>query len=138
MARTDTALHALTPIAGYRQVPASDVKAWAADNGFTVHNGRGAMPREVINAYNAAHVRNRRQYVVASKVQPVQTFNYTTASDRQGKFTAAPAAVRSWAQDNGLKVGARGRFSAEVLDAYGQAHAKSRKSKPAPAADAAE
>jgi DNA polymerase-3 subunit epsilon len=37
--------------------------------------------------------------------------------------SVAPAAVRSWARNNGYDVGVRGRLSAEIFDAYARAHA---------------
>lgn len=36
--------------------------------------------------------------------------------------TASPAAIREWAEAQGIKVSGRGRIPREVLDAYAQAH----------------
>lgn len=124
--KVDTTLHAVTPVAGYRQATATDVKDWAESNGFTVKRGRGRMSLEVVHAFNAAHRRTKSrrtgvQYVLNSQSQPTQTYGYTTAKGRQGKFSATPAAIREWARENGHEVGARGRFRQDVLDAYGQA-----------------
>lgn len=38
--------------------------------------------------------------------------------------TATVADIRKWAQENGFEVGARGRLSKDVLDAYAAAQAK--------------
>lgn len=123
--KVDTTLHAVTPVSGYRQATATDVKDWAEKNGFDVKRGRGRMPLEVVHAFNAAHRRTKSrkgtQYVLGSATQAAQTYAYTTAKGRQGKFTAEPRAIRAWAVENGHEVGARGRFRQEVLDAYGQA-----------------
>jgi hypothetical protein len=120
-ARTDVSLNKVTEIAGYKQATAADVKAWAADNGFTVKPGRGRMAFEVIDAYNAAHKRKRTQYVVGSALDSEVEYGYTTAKGRKGKFRARPSEVRAWARENGFEVGDRGRFRAEILDAFGQA-----------------
>lgn len=126
--KVDTTLHAVTPVAGYRQATATDVKDWAEKNGYTVSRGRGRMPLEVVNAFNAAHRRTKSrkgtQYVLGSATQEARSYTYTTAKGRQGKFTAEPRAIRAWAEENGHEVGARGRFRQDVLDAYGQAQRK--------------
>lgn len=123
-AKTDTNLLAVTPVAGFRQATAAEVKAWAADNGFTVKPGRGRMPMEVVHAFNAKHGAGRKrkaQYVLGSAVQDERDYGYTTAKGRQGKFSARPADIRAWAQSEGLTTATRGKFSQEILDAYGQA-----------------
>jgi hypothetical protein len=128
---TDTTLLAAGPVAGYKQSTAADVKAWAAENGLTVHAGRGRMPLSVVHAYNKANRRNRRQYVLGSGVAATRTFPFTTAAGRESTFQATNKEVRTWAQaQEGLTVGAKGAFSREVLNAYGQAHAKARTRKP--------
>lgn len=132
--KIDTSLHAVTPVAGYSQVTATDVKDWAEKNGFTVHRGRGRLRREVIDAYNAAQARSKRQYVIASAPQPKSDHTYTTASGREGKFSATAAEVRAWASEAGLGVPSRGRLPQSALDAYGRAHAKKRGARKAKAA----
>lgn len=122
--KTDTTLLAVTPVAGYRQASADEVKAWAADNGFTVKPGRGRMPLAVVNAFNEAHGKGRKrkaQYVLGSKVQTEREYVYTTAKGRKGKFSAQPQDIRAWAQEQGLTTAVRGKFSQDILDAYGQA-----------------
>lgn len=119
--KRDTSLHAVTEVAGFRQATAKDVKSWAGENGFTVKEGRGRMPMEVVHAFNAAKARNKVQYILATDAQPEQEYAYTTAKGRSGKFRAQPKDIRAWAVDNGHEVGARGRFRQDVLDAYGQA-----------------
>lgn len=123
------ALEALTPLAGYRQVPANEVREWAIENGYDVKPGRGRLPHAVIEDFNKKNKRRRRQFVIGAKVQGEVTYDYTTKAGRAGKFSAQPSAIREWAEDNGHQVGARGRFRQDVLDAYGQAHQRTRKPK---------
>lgn len=126
MAAVDTTILAVTPVKGYRQSTAADVKAWAEANGLQVHAGRGRMPLAAIHAYNKANKRARRQYVVGSAVPTTLTHPFTTKAGRESTFQATNADVRTWATEQGLVVGERGRFSRAVLNAYGQAHAKTR------------
>lgn len=124
-ARTNTDLSVLrsVAVAGRRQATADEVKAWGRDNGFTVNEGRGRMSNDLIDAFNEKHGKGKRkaQYVAGSKVQPVQDYTYTTAKGRKGKFQAAPADIRAWAVEAGLTEAVRGKFSQEILNAYGQA-----------------
>lgn len=43
------------------------------------------------------------------------------------KRTASPSEIRTWAVENGQPVGARGRLSADLTDAYYKAQAEARK-----------
>lgn len=117
---------------GYKVAPAEAVKDWGKTNGYKVNEGRGRMPLSLVEAFNKANKRRRVVYVPGTDTQPEQVYEFTTAAGRKSKFKAQPQDVRAWAKDKGLTVGERGRFSAAVRDAYGQAHApvrKARKSK---------
>ena len=126
-------VHAVTPLAGYRQATASEVKEFGEKNGFKVNAGRGRMALDLVHAFNKANKRRKVQYVTGTgQASRTATYEFTTAAGRKSKFKAQPQDVRAWAKDKGLTVGERGRFSAAVRDAYGQAHApvrKARKSK---------
>lgn len=127
MAAANTDLAAVTVLAGYRQATATDVKEWGAANGWTINEGRGRMPLDLVHAFNKASKRRKVQYVTGTgQATRTATYEFTTAKGRTSKFTAVPKEVRQWAKDQGLAVGERGRFSQEVRDAYGQAHAKVR------------
>ena len=119
------------PVAGRRPATVSEVKDWGRDNGFTVSDHQGRLANALVDAFNAAGSKGRAsqkvQFVVGSDVPEAQTFPYTTASGRESTFTAPAKVVRAWAKDQGLPVGERGRFTAEVRNAYGQAHAPARK-----------
>lgn len=120
-----------TPVAGRRPATVNEVKTWGRSNGFEVSDHQGRLANDLVDAFNTAGSKGRAsqkvQYVVASDVPESQTFPYTTAAGRESTFTAPAKVVRAWAKDNGLTVGARGRFTAEVRNAYGQAHAPARK-----------
>lgn len=47
-------------------------------------------------------------------------------------FDYDPAAVRKWAQEQGISVGSRGRFSGELLAAYRDAQAKPKRTRKSP------
>lgn len=43
-------------------------------------------------------------------------------SETTSTTEATPAEIRAWAKQQGIQVGARGTLSAEVKDAYAEAH----------------
>ena len=139
-AQSTITVHAVTPLAGYRQATASEVKEFGEKNGFKVNAGRGRMALDLVHAFNKANKRRKVQYVTGTgQSTRTQEYAFTTAAGRESKFTAVPSEVRAWAKEQGLTVGERGRFTQEVRNAYGQAHAKVRAPrKPKAQADAGE
>lgn len=135
------AVQMFVPLAGFRRATADEVKTWGEANGHKVNRGRGRMSYELVTAYNKANKRRKVQYLPGQPAAEATEYEYTTATGRKGKFTAPPADVRSWAEENGYAVKSKGRFTAEVRDAFGQAHAPTRKRttrKPKVQADASE
>lgn len=124
---TADALAMFVPIAGFRRATADEVKTWGESKGRDdVNRGRGRMSYDLVVAFNRANKRRKVQYLPGQAAAAPSEYDYITATGRKGKFTAAPADVRAWAADNGLTVAPKGRFSQEVRDAYGQAHAAKR------------
>lgn len=119
---TDLVLRREVVLAGFTQHTAKDVKSWGADNGFKVNAGKGRMALALVDAFNEAHGKGKRkgQYVLRSKATAVRDWNYTTAKGRKGKFKATTTDIRAWAREEGLTEADRGRFSQEIVDAYGQ------------------
>ena len=116
-----------TVIDGMTQASAPQVREWGVQHGFEVKTGPGRLSMALVRAFNDAH--KDVQYVLgssASAAQP-QRFEYTTAKGRTGAFTATSAQVREWgtATVEGYTA-TRGRPSRAVIDAYGQAHARTR------------
>lgn len=67
------------------------------------------------NAQELRELFNR--YIAAAR--KVSRGRRSTAGPAKPAFTAVdPAAVRAWAQGNGIKVSPRGRIKADVLEAY--------------------
>ena len=91
----------------------SDVREWAADNGYAVGT-RGKMPADVIKEYNRAHgTKYRPGQYVATKPHTAKP-----AKGRAKTVKVNPAQVREAAMAAGVEVGKRGRISRDVLDAY--------------------
>jgi len=111
---------ASTPVSGRTLVSTPTIKAWAGKNGYKVTFGRkGRMAREVVDAFNSAH--KTKQYLPSQPAQDEQTFTYTGSDGRKRKFKAQTKVMRAWAQAQpDLTVGQRGRFTQDVIDAYGR------------------
>ena len=129
-----TAVAHAEALPGYRLATAREVRNWANVNGYTLGHGRGRMPMAAVKGFNEAHEGDKVQYVLgtgtasAGKSTP-RKYEYTTKGGRKGKTIATtPARIREWAADNfDGEVPARGRLPRSVVDAFGQAHAKTRK-----------
>lgn len=91
----------------------ADVRAWAADNGFTVGK-RGKFSRDLISAYNKAHGLKYRQ----GEHVPTVKVSAKPAKGRTVTRTVNVAQVRAAAAEAGVPVGKRGRISPEVMQAY--------------------
>lgn len=75
----------------------------------------------------ALDVANKKRTVEASVAKIAGVMQQSTRRTRAAKGEKAPSAgslVRAWAKEQGYEVGTRGRFSAEVLTAYAEAHAE--------------
>lgn len=91
----------------------ADVRAWAADNGFTVGK-RGKFSAEVISAFNKS---NGLKYRAGHHVPTVKV-SAKPAKGRTVTRTVNVAQVRAAALDAGVEVGKRGRLDRKVIDAY--------------------
>lgn len=91
----------------------ADVRAWAADNGFTV-GSRGRFSGDLIRAYNKA---NGLKYRVGQHV-PTRKVSAKPAKGRTVTRTVNMGEVRLAAQLAGVEVGERGRIKREVIEAY--------------------
>lgn len=91
----------------------ADVRAWGAENGFTV-GARGRFSADLVKAYNKAH---GLKYRAGAHVPTVKV----TAKPEKGRSvtrTVNMADVRAAALDAGVKVGKTGRIDRKVTEAY--------------------
>lgn len=104
----------------------SDINAlreWGNANGFPVAE-RGRPSKAAVDAFNAEHPRAKYSPNV---VQTMEHAAKPAEGGRTVKMQISVPAVRAWAQENGVKVGERGRLTDEVKDQYVLAQAAARK-----------
>jgi ribosomal protein L13 len=101
-------------------VTADDVRNWARGKGMSVAE-HGRLSFDVVSAFNKTH---KRQYTPTLKA-PARVVTISGKKlDSKGRvnrasYTVQTSEIREWARANGFEVGARGRFSAEILTAFG-------------------
>jgi hypothetical protein len=100
---------------------ADDVRTWARSKGMTVAE-HGRLPYSVIEAFN----KGRKHQYRPTLTPPARVLTISGKKrDAKGRvnrasYTVETSALRAWGKAHGFEVGQRGRFSAELLAAYGQ------------------
>lgn len=128
----NAALAAAAEAKGKRLATVDQMKGWGRSNGWDVPEAQGRPSNALVQAFNDAPENRRRRltYVSGAAPAPKVRYAFTTKAGRESSFEAPTEEVREWAKgQEGLTVGDRGRLSRAVLDAYGQAHARTRKAK---------
>lgn len=97
-------------------VTASEVRQWLTAQGYEV-GSRGRFDTEHVEAFNIAHKRNRRQYVMGEGKVLVEV-KAKPAKGRTVKRQINIAEARAWAVENGKPAGKRGPLPKETVEAY--------------------
>lgn len=74
--------------------------------------------KDVVDWYK----KHAEKLVVEEKVAKKRTPRKRTARRKNTTADPSPEVIRRWAQSKGIVVGAKGRVSKAVLDAYAEAH----------------
>ena len=112
------------------------IREWAIGEGLEV-SSRGRISAEIEQAFHDAHakktqakpapVKKTAVQMAAVKKTPLARTVVSTASVKKSS-----GEIREWAIGEGLEVSSRGRISAEIEQAFHDAHAKKAQAKPAP------
>lgn len=99
---------------------ADDVRAWGRNKGFTVAD-KGRLSHELIAAFNKGRKNTFTQtHAPIPKPITVVVGSTQTKSGRSKPVTetVTAAPIRTWAREQGIELGQRGRIPASVVEAF--------------------
>ncbi|MBH0777844.1 histone-like nucleoid-structuring protein Lsr2 [Nocardia bovistercoris] len=97
------------------------IREWARDNGFDV-GPRGRIPDAVIRAYHESPDEDEDE-AFEDEVATSEADVEVSGVDDAKPTAAERAAIRQWAQEQGLEVKSRGPLSPDLIRDYRETHA---------------